>query len=423
MIRTFLVPASLCLGWMLSADVLVRLGNGIGTSRTLFLVALGMAALLAALASGMIHHPGLRHNGQSSPIGLMAQGIGRLLTMVLALSSSVSLVLLLPTGLLVTAGFAFNEIFVYWFPNFGFSFLLLGLVSLLHLIGDRFARSVQPIFIGLALGSMLLLILAGLGTTGSSPISVDTGFSFSGQVILGALLLFLGIDQATGNSGPVSRVPGFAALFFALFIFVFWSMLSLQHVDGEKLAGSTIPHMIAAREILGQPGRLIMGVAIISSTCGLVNMLFARTTATLNQLSERNMLPGHPPGRLKRRRFILLFAAVISTLLMGGLAGHEVLESYIQASLLLWLLHTGAGCLAAGRLLLAGDSSGAMVALVPGILYPAAALYLALSSFESATIIRFSLFILISTAIVSAIWLRKGPVVEVIQHHKQGDQS
>jgi amino acid transporter len=200
-------------------------------------------------------------------------------------------------------------------------------------------------------------------------------------------------------------------------------MLSLQHVGGERLAGSTIPHMTAAREILGQPGRLIMGVAVISSTCALVNMLFHMVTNTLAELAERNLLPGHPPGRLKRRRFVLVITLIISALLMGGLAGYEVLETYIQAALILWLLHTGCNCLAAGRILRQNATPGGLYGIALGLFYLLVSLYLAISAQDPTTLTRFLLIMLFTTAISSLLWLRKGPVVEVIQHNSQGDLS
>jgi hypothetical protein len=41
-------------------------------------------------------------------------------------------VVFLATGLLVSSGFAFNEIFVYWFPNFGFAYLFLAILCSLQ---------------------------------------------------------------------------------------------------------------------------------------------------------------------------------------------------------------------------------------------------------------------------------------------------
>lgn len=416
MARPFIIAASLSLGWMLSPDVLVRLGNGIAESRTLFLAALGLATLLSALAVSLIRHPALRRNGRCSQEGLLVQGIGRLAAMTLILASRISLLLLLSTGLLVTAGFSFNEVFLYWFPNFGFAFLLLGMITLLHLAGERLATAAQPYFVITALLCLFVLCLAGLGGPASSkPISVDIGLTFDSPVLAGALLLFLGIDYITPGDGRDSRLPALAALFCCLLFFLIWSMVSLQYVPADRLASSTMPHMLAAREIMGEPGRILMGVAVICGSCAAVNAFFHLAAGALAGLSSRDMLPGHPPGRLRRHRFILLFALLIGALMMGGLAGYDKLETYIEASLLLWLLVLGMQCLAAGRILHLLGNAQAWQGYSLGAVYAILALFLAVTNEHSADIIRFTLLVLAASTGICAFWLWKKPAVEVLK--------
>ncbi len=422
----YVIAASLSVGWTLSPDVLVRLGNGIAENRTLFLAALGFSALMSALAVSLIRHPELRNNGKCSQVGLLVQGIGRVPAMTLILVSRISLVLLIPTGLLVSAGFAFNEIFLYWFPNFGFAFIVLGVITLLHLAGQQYARMIQPVFAGIVLLSLLILCLAGIGGPASSkPISVDIGFSFTGPVLTGALLLFLGFDYITPKNAYESRLPAFAALLPCLFLFLFWAMLSLQYVPADKLASTTVPHMLAAREILGEPGRFIMGAAIISGVSGAVNALFHLVIDSLDGLARRHLLPGHPARGLHRRVFVSVFAIVIGVFMMAGLAGHEELESYIQASLLLWLLLVGMQCLAAGRILKQLDNSRAWQGFALGLVYICSALYLTAAHGQAAIIIRFSLIALVATAIASTLWLWKKPAYELTHtnHEKSGGNS
>ncbi|MCI5147360.1 MAG: hypothetical protein D3923_17980 [Candidatus Electrothrix sp. AR3] len=61
----------------------------------------------------------------------------------LTLAACLPLVILSATALLVTAGYTFNEVFLYWFPNFGFAFLLLSLLTFLQLLSERIILSVQ----------------------------------------------------------------------------------------------------------------------------------------------------------------------------------------------------------------------------------------------------------------------------------------
>lgn len=426
MVWPFLIAVSFSVCWILSPDVLVRLGNGVAETRTLYLAALGISAVISALAVSLIRHPNLRHNGKCSQTGLLIEGIGKLPAMTIILACRISLILIIPTGLLVTGGFAFNEIFLYWFPNFGFSFVLLGIVCLLHLAGDRFARMAQPFFAATVLLSLAILCLAGLGGTASSnPVSVDIGFSFSFPVIAGSLLLFLGFDYATPDRENDSRTPALAALFFCLLLFIFWSMLSLQYVDAQELSKSTIPYMLTAREILGEPGRYLMGVAVISGVCAAVNGFFLLTTSGLADLSKRNLLPGHPPGKLKRRRFVILFSLIIGVFLMAGLAGHDVLETYIQASLILWLLFISMQCIAASRILNEVGISSIGKGLILGSIYCLCALYLITAHHQTTIIIRFLISVLAASAGISAFWLWKRPAYEITYPtvKKTGGQS
>lgn len=422
----FFVALSFSLCWMLSPEVLVRLGNGIAETRTLFLAAIAISALISALAVSLIRHPRLRNNGKCSQTGLLIEGLGKLPAMTIILACRISLVLIIPTGLLVTGGFAFNEIFLYWFPNFGFAFVLLAIVCLLHLAGERFARIAQPLFSVVVLIAIVILCLAGLGGSASStPISVDVGFSFSLPVLAGSLIFFLGFDYATPDQENDSRVPALAAVFFCFFLLLFWSMLSLQYVDAEKLAQSTVPHMLTAREILGEPGRYLMGAAIISGVCAAVNGFFLLALTALADLSKRNLLPGHPPGKLKRRRFVVLLSVIIGAFLLGGLAGQDVLEAYIQASLILWLLFIGLLCIAASRILQEVSNSGIRRGLVLAGVYSITALYLIIANEQSTLIIRFLLSIIAASAGLSAFWIWKRPAYEITYPtvKKTGGQS
>lgn len=422
MFRSFLLAVSFSMGWMLSPDVQVRLGNGIGQNRTLFLAALAASAVLSALVVSVIRHPKLAVEGRHTQTGLLVQGLGKVPATSLILSTRLSCLFLPSTGLLVAAGFAFNEIFVYSFPNFGFAFVLLTLITALQIAGERIAGYVQIFFTAIMLGSMALLCLAGIsGPISANPVSADVGFSISAHSMIGSLLLFLGYDYVlsrkglhdTGPSHLPALIPAVAALFTGLLLFLFWSMLMFQYVATDTLSDSTIPHLVTARAIWGNTGRYLIGIAIISGVCASVNALFSLTLNNIAELARRHLLPGHPAGELKRTRFALVFALIIGALMLGGLAGYQILEIYIQTALLLWLLMVGAECIAAGRMLhkLHSDKAWRGFGLGAGLLL--AAVYLIFSDIHSFTVVRFTLVAFLVTAGVSALWNAKKPAIEV----------
>jgi hypothetical protein len=420
MARPYIVAISLSLGWMVSPDVLVRLGGGVAENQSIFLAALALAVLLIARGTSLVRHPELRSDDRCSQTGLLIQGLGRLPAMSLILASRVTLVLIVPTALLVSAGFAFNEIFLHWFPNFGFAYLLLAIIALLHLVDERVALAAQPFFAALCLGCLLLLCLAGLGgSAGNRPISLGAGVNFAPEILGGALLLFLGTDYITPGRSRDSRLPSMVALFCTLLLFVFWAMLSLQYAGEDRLAATTVPHLLAAREVWGQTGRELMGCIIICGSCAAVNSLFHLASRSLASLAERGLLPGHPSGTFKRRRFVLLFAMLIGGLMAGGLAGYSILEAYVQATLLLWLLMFAMLCLAAGRILLRRAVPHSWHGPALAAVFVSIAILLALRHDQAVDVIRFTLLTLAATTGLCFLWLWKRPAQGIVKSHHQ----
>jgi hypothetical protein len=149
------------LGVMLSPDTLILLGNTLGHE--------GRAALGGLLVAGGLHmltartyerldlHPAASE-GESQ---VLHAAFGPLAATVLPLCARVVYTVAAATGILAIAGYVFNEVFVYWFPNLGFSFCLLGMVVGLNLVGSRVATLAQLSYVALALGGVLCLAAMG----------------------------------------------------------------------------------------------------------------------------------------------------------------------------------------------------------------------------------------------------------------------
>lgn len=406
MVWTYLISASLCLGWMLSPDVLVRLGNGAGANQTLILLGLSIAAILATRRVFLLHHPQLHKPGPTNPTDVLIRATGPIVGTTLLVVSRMALVLLVPTGVLVTSGYAFNEIFVYWFPNFGFAYLLLAVITLLHLVGEALARKAQVVFAVLVLSSMLLLSLVGIFSASSPDVSVESGAAFSAPLLFGCLLLFLGLEVDGVNSSRPSRLPPIGAIVAGLLFFSIWAMVSIQLVPAERLSATSIPHLITARTIWGDIGRMLMGTAIIAGSCGVVNSLYQLTIGSFRELAQQGLLPGHPRGALKRRHFVLVFSLVIGILMGRGLAGYEILDIYIQAALLLWLIVSGAQSFAAAKLLhKCGVKHSWHGYAIIGV-YIISVVYLIASDPEAIHMVRFLGLALLTTGIIVAVWSR-----------------
>ncbi len=389
---SFLITVCLALGWMLSPDSLVLQGNGAGQGTIFFLPALALGGIISAACIYLLHHPGLN----------TASDKGYFPPTTLVIASRLSLVLLLPTGMLVTAGFTFNETFVHWFPNFGFSFLLLSSILMLHLIGEKIAAAIQPVFIGTTFVCLILLSIYGTGgSLEIQTVSAESPFLSIVPLTATTLVLFLGYDPVNGQATIQNRPHYWGAVAAGCFLFTFWALASLGNVNSAKLAHSTIPYSVTAREILGQHGRIIIGIAIISGTLGCVNGLFILANRSLVPLIEIFFLR-FPSGKiLKNRIYPLFFSVLIGTFMAIGMAGSDDLEIYIRGALMLWLLTVGVHCLTATRILQVRGKAITRFGYTLGIALISSTFYLIYSHPKNIKVLGFCCFALAASSIIS----------------------
>ena len=70
----------------------------------------------------------------------------------------VTVAIMIATSLVVTSGFVFNEVFVYWFPNFLFAFILLGIIFMINIFGEKLWGGFQIFSIASVFVGMIILI-------------------------------------------------------------------------------------------------------------------------------------------------------------------------------------------------------------------------------------------------------------------------
>lgn len=118
-----------------------------------------------------------------------------------------------------------------------------------------------------------------------------------------------------------------------------WSWVSGMVVPASRLAESTIPHMIAAREIAGSTGRYLMGAVVLCGTASVVNgLLLALPRKAVGAASLMLPLITSHRARWLKRAAILIPGLSIAGMLLGGMAGEPVLEVLVRAGILFWLL-------------------------------------------------------------------------------------
>ncbi len=339
-------------GIMLSPRSFTLQGNLIGHlgSASLGLILLSMIVhFLTVLTYREIygHSPMVQKD-----VGYLKESFGTGPSLLLTLGSRLFFTLTASVSILAIAGYVFNEVFLHWFPNLGFSFLLLGALFLLNCFGMSVSGKVQVGLVVLSLLGLLSLILSALFTQGGH-FSEQTPGTLSGIEILSVsrtcLLLFIGFDLAGFFDDVLGKTPSspirtmVCGMVIITVVFFCWGWVSMKFVPLDRLSETTVPHMVTAGAVLGQPGRMVMGIVLLAASVSSVNGLLLGTSRLVSEMANRDLLPN-----ILKRSFshvplsLILLVLGIGTLLYLGMAGKPVLELFIQAGLCLWLLYYGA---------------------------------------------------------------------------------
>ncbi len=347
-ISACITGAACAVGLMLSPEALMLHGNSAGFAGRpiLWIIALAFIVHLC-IVFGYSRIFDLYPGPKAEPT-VIKEAWGPLPALLIPLASKLVLFAFLSTGLLVTAGFVFNEVFVYWFPNFAFAALLLVILLIVNLLGRSVALWSQVVFTVAALLCLVVLCIAADAPAKALVVSDAAGSRIPSALFLG-LLVFLGYDLA-GYAGQennldssrtrTAMIGGMAVVFI---VFLLWNRLSITHVSLGRLSDTTIPHILVARALLGQTGRILIGLVALFGTCAAVNALLYCTTQMIRSMSELELIPSFPAGRFARIPVAPVLLALCPGGMMAlGLAGTPELDIVIRAGLWYWLLGYGA---------------------------------------------------------------------------------
>lgn len=333
------------MGLLISPEVLMLVGNAAGQAGYrlgCFIVAAGLMHMIGATAYGKAY---ARYPNVFGEIRLIRRAFGAVTALCVPLCARVTVAVCVSTALLATAGYVFNEVFLYWFPNLGFSYCLLGVLVLINIFGTRASSVAQLVLVCVAVGGLILFIIAGLLELGNSPLPIQDGpalWSHSTQIYVAALLVFVGFDLAgfSRNHGGNPVKAMMIAIFMAGLIFIFWGWISTKYVILGRLTDTHIPHMIVARAAFGQSGRIWMGIIILAGASAAVNALLLAVPKMLAVMAKDGLLPSFlARGKNPTNTGVLLLGASVAAMMGAGMAGEPILEVYMKAGMCLWLLH------------------------------------------------------------------------------------
>jgi len=394
-----LLSSGLVLAWLVTPESLRLVDVASGVSGLLVVVSLGCGVTLSLVSSAIIHSPKLVHEGYGCDYKLMSQNYGRTVGLAALLTGRIPLLLFVSTGMLVTAGFAFNEIFLYWFPNFLFAFILLVLVAVLNISNNRYVHISQAVFVLLTIIGLLALIVLGIGSEPAlSGNYAGQQKGLSAALLAMACISFLGFDFHDSKQGYAivifSLVGGFLLL-------VLWAVTALKFAGSEQLAGSTIAHRHVARAIAGESGRYIMGGVVIFGVLSGVNGLFIVVRKVFSDLKDQRVVP----QRINQNWLVtIVLSATVGVMMMSGLAGHQILEVQIKASVILWLFYLSLRCFSAGSRLKHEGIIWKFLGYLSSSAYFIAGVVLTTTSGRMEYIFWFILAVFTGAMVVSWIW-------------------
>ena len=331
-------------GLMISPEALTLQGNIVGENGAAFFVAILLAMALHGCNAQIYPLIPTKTNPQSSEVILLQNTFGSLAASILLLISRPVLAVCLGTATLVASGFVFNEVFIYWFPNFGFAVLVMLTLLILNLTGGRIAAVAQVIFVTVAVSGLLVLSVWAMVLwfqTGEIPSREPISFNINSLAL--AALLFIGYDLLNFTKPAGINYKKTSKMTIGIIVIGLlstgWGFAAYLNVSPDRLADTTLPHILTAKKIGGQTGRVIIGMVVIAGTCAAVNVLFHAVSRMMTHMAENRLLPAMF-NRFTGRPLLPLFclAGTIGLLMAMGFAGSELLDKSIRAGSLFWLL-------------------------------------------------------------------------------------
>jgi amino acid transporter len=345
--KSLLITACMSMGFMISPLSLGVLGNSAGLMGQWLLWILPFIAMINLWTASIYTRftPGFHPSGflKSKDSAVNSKGI---LT-ILQLASLIPFCIGACTLILAMAGYAFNEIFLFWFPNLLFSICVLILVVTLNLVGSSISRSFQSLSVLIFLGSMLLLLILGIFNW-EKPVFQTQNIPFMIPIdwrpVVLVFWLFMAAELSLYHDEVYQNVRAqpfslLLAFFGSSAIFWLWGLASLNFASLERLAESTVPHSIVARAISEENGRKIMGVTILTGSLASVNTLLAGVTAVMVSMAKSRQIF----SILNRKIFggnaamIFLFIGILC-MLLTGMAGKEITNTLTNSGFYIWLI-------------------------------------------------------------------------------------
>ena len=346
----YALSAAWVVGMLFAPTNLIVLGNSAGSLGFGFIFLLFLAGAAYIILALCYTDIAAFRPGVAGEFNRIANALSPAAAVIFSIVPRTLMAVFLSTAILVASGFVFNEVFAHRFPNFAFAFLMLGSLLAVNLFSRSLSGKIQIVLSAVAATGLLVLSIAGIYEFLKTYEIVNTTAYISPlKGSFSVLLLFVGFDlfiftQKKFSDHALSlRRHLITGLVIAGIVFCFWGIASVLNVPVVRLVKTTIPHIIAAKNIMGETGRIIMGLVVISGSGAAVNALLVAVGEMIAALSQQANPPFFLQKVFNRPSIIITLLALVTAAMMAlGVAGTDALDTYIRGSLILWLLNYAA---------------------------------------------------------------------------------
>ena len=180
-----------------------------------------------------------------------------------------------------------QALFPLGWPPLSVAFAVLAAATVLNIVGvDLFARLQNAVTV-LKVGSMLGIGVLALQASSAVPVpaaaAAPAGFQAAAVLplvaaviwgLLGAEYICPMIEEAREPARTVPKAM-WLALGVAAVLYLLFAHGALQRVAPERLAGAELPHLLLAETVAGHWGQVLVGIAALTASVGLVSSVLA----------------------------------------------------------------------------------------------------------------------------------------------------
>ncbi len=346
---------AVCVGLIVATSCLLSLGVGMGQAGTAFIIPLVVVVILnafVAISFSELHSLMPNVDGGVGQYSLV--GLGPVASMISNISAYVITMVFASSVEIAMCGLVLNEFFPQ-IPAVTISVLVLGIIAVVNLFGVDLFSKVQNLVVTLLIGSLI-----GMGIISFFKLGIGTVLTAAQQTapaitgiggIMGlsavAFWLFIGVEfiipVAKELKNPKRDV--FLSMILALvLLFVVQAVLGVgmtNYVSLEVLASSPLPHMVFAEALLGNAGKVWMGIVTLLAGISTLNTVLASSARIVFGMSEEGMMPAIFKKVNKKNvpvAGLLLMVIADFAIVVTGFTQSSTLTNMILAASCFWLL-------------------------------------------------------------------------------------